>query len=173
VRIELRIPTGDRALLDVARRGLAPFPLRQKQRSSGTWLYADVESSPTPLNLALSVLVALDIIILRRLLVHGIRVPLFGSGIRYQLEPPGREWWQTVYDNVKEREGDCEDLAAHRAADLNVYEGEPARATAIRTGSATYHAIVERANGVLDDPSAALGMRPLSKRARERAEVFP
>ena len=69
------------------------------------------------------------------------------SGVRYQREPFGREWWQTALDNFTEGEGDCEDLASHRAAELNVFDGEPARTIAMHTGERSFHAVVRRADG--------------------------
>lgn len=98
---------------------------------------------------------------------------------RYQREPGTREWWQTVADNVVERKADCEDLAAHRAAELRVspiilFGGArpaldalgvdaiaggalyPARAVCVRTGRKTYHALVRHPDGHYEDPSRAL-----------------
>jgi hypothetical protein len=82
--------------------------------------------------------------------------PLYESGVVYRREPPGREWWETARDLVSiatHRSGDCEDLAAYRAAELRFYEGENARLVVIRTKRRTFHAIVEREDGTLEDPS--------------------
>jgi hypothetical protein len=100
---------------------------------------------------------------------------LYSLRIRYKREPVPREWWQTIADNLAERVGDCEDLAAHRAAECRfagILAGVPypARAVAIRTGPNTYHAVVRHPSGRIEDPSRALGMgvprrrRPLSDR---------
>lgn len=84
---------------------------------------------------------------------------LYDTPVIYKREPPGREEWQTVIQNLRRGRGDCEDLATHRAAELRVFEGEPARAVVRRTGPRTIHALVERADGTLEDPSRVLGMR--------------
>ena len=116
--------------------------------------------------------------------------PLYSPNfVRYKLEPPGREWWQNVADNVSERKADCEDLATHRTAELRVapliefvatFGGDrlrslldnsdatdaivsgslyPARAVCKRTGRKTIHALVEHPDGRIEDPSLALGMK--------------
>jgi len=54
--------------------------------------------------------------------------------------------------------GDCEDLAAWRAAELRI-AGEPARVVVVRSAPGVLHAVVRRANGRIEDPSRRLGMR--------------
>lgn len=103
-------------------------------------------------------LVRLDEWYLETALDHGIELPaLYESGIVYRREPPGREWWETANDLhsiASLRSGDCEDLAAFRAAELRVFEGdEDARVKVIRTKRGTFHAIVERGDGSEEDPS--------------------
>lgn len=93
--------------------------------------------------------------------VSGVETPsLYASGIRYRREPRGREWWETAADAlgvVADRAGDCEDLAAYRAAELRVFEGDPdARVRIIRTPRGSFHAIVEHGDGTLEDPSRIL-----------------
>jgi hypothetical protein len=53
--------------------------------------------------------------------------------------------------------GDCDDLAPWLAAQLR-HEGEDARAVAIRSGPTRYHAVVEREDGQILDPSRWAGM---------------
>lgn len=84
--------------------------------------------------------------------------PLYMSGVRYRREPRGGEDWQTADRVLARMAGDCEDLAAWRAAELRVYGGEHAIATVKRTGPRMWHAVVLRADGSIDDPSRALGM---------------
>lgn len=82
--------------------------------------------------------------------------PLYESGIVYRPEPSGREWWETAHDLldvVPDRSGDCEDLAAYRAAELRFFDGENARVVIVRTPRGSFHAIVEREDGSLEDPS--------------------
>jgi hypothetical protein len=80
---------------------------------------------------------------------------LYESGVYYQREPKGRERWQTAVETYRRGAGDCEDLTAWRVAELR-FDGEPARGIVIPTGPRRYHAIVERADGSLEDPSRRL-----------------
>jgi len=85
--------------------------------------------------------------------------PLYTTGIVYRREPKGREWWESAADAlgvVAERSGDCEDLAAFRAAELRYYEDVDARVKVIRNRRGNYHAIVELPDGSLEDPSRVL-----------------
>lgn len=123
-----------------------------------------VPDLPGALNAALEGLVQLN----TQLLLAAIRVgrpvpPLYTLGVRYKRERD-REWWQTVADNLVEKNGDCEDLAGHRAAEhrvAGILAGipYPARAICIRTGKKTYHAIVRHPDGRIEDPSRVLGMK--------------
>lgn len=85
--------------------------------------------------------------------------PLYRSGVRYKEEPIGRERWQLPSETYSRGEGDCEDLAAWRAAEL-VVSGEDTRARAIlrwlRPG--LMHCLVLRSGGKTEDPSKVLGM---------------
>lgn len=91
----------------------------------------------------------------------GVPTPrLYGSGIVYRREPAGEEWWESAADAlgvVSSRSGDCEDLSAYRAAELRVFLDDPDAAVRIvRTKRGTFHAIVERGDGVIEDPSRIL-----------------
>lgn len=124
-----------------------------------------VPDIPVALNAALEGLVRVNV----ALLVAGLRSghpvpPLYSSGVRYHREPGGREWWQTVADNLVDKRADCEDLAAHRSAELRVGGllvgvDYPARAVCVRTGKRTYHAVVRHPDGRIEDPSRVLGMK--------------
>lgn len=91
---------------------------------------------------------------------------LYNSGVVWQLERDPRETggedWLTLDQLYDGREmADCEDIAAARAAELTVLDGVPAvpRATLVDGG---YHIVVERADGIWEDPSELLGMgRPI------------
>ena len=88
---------------------------------------------------------------------------LYESGVRYAVEPTGYELWDPTALLLARGAGDCDDLACARAAELRVREGDPAaRAdcypSAIREGRRTWHAIVVRGDGTIEDPSARLGM---------------
>ena len=88
---------------------------------------------------------------------------LYESGVRYAMEPTGFELWDPYALLLARGAGDCDDLATTRAAELRVREGDTrARAdcypSAIRNGRRTWHAIVVRGDGTVEDPSARLGM---------------
>lgn len=100
-------------------------------------------------------LAALTILDIHYLKAYGAP-PLYQSGVRYIREgPQRREAWLTVPDIIAAGGGDCEDLAAWRAAELRV-RGYAASARAIRVRSG-WHIIVE-CEGRVEDPSARLGM---------------
>lgn len=88
---------------------------------------------------------------------------LYDSGVRYAVEPTGYELWDPTALLLARGAGDCDDLACARAAELRVREGDTrARAdcypSSIRNGRRTWHAIVVRGDGTVEDPSARLGM---------------
>lgn len=80
---------------------------------------------------------------------------LYESGIVYRREQPRSERWQSAVELLATGQGDCEDLAAYRAAELRL-AGEPATVYIKRTARGTFHAIVRRADGTLEDPSRIL-----------------
>lgn len=89
--------------------------------------------------------------------------PLYESGVRYAVEPTGYELWDPYALLLARGAGDCDDLACARAAELRERHGEwNARAdcypSSIKNGRRTWHAIVVRADGTVEDPSARLGM---------------
>ena len=91
---------------------------------------------------------------------------LYRSGVRYEVEPIGAEFWRDIPTVLKyAREGggsDCEDLVAWQVAELRVRFGIPAKPIIIPqlqpNGRYLYHIQTWTPNGV-DDPSARLGMR--------------
>lgn len=86
--------------------------------------------------------------------------PLYSGRVRYQAEPLGQERWQIPSVTLQLGYGDCEDLAAWRAAELvvsGVDRGALAVVKIVRPG--LMHCIVRRGNGRLEDPSKRLGMR--------------
>lgn len=80
---------------------------------------------------------------------------LYDSGIVYRREPIGKEEWQSAANLLRTGEGDCEDLAAYRAAELR-FEGEPATVAIVRTRRGSFHAVVRRGDGRIEDPSRIL-----------------
>lgn len=86
---------------------------------------------------------------------------LYVAGVRYQAETrEGPEDWQNAEELLRSRRGDCEDLAAYRTAWLRVYMGERARARVVPSQRmpGKWHAILQRGDGVTEDPSERLGM---------------
>lgn len=120
-------------------------------------------------------LVLLNVFYMEHALDRGIELPaLFESGIVYRREPKGREWWESSVDIlglVADRSGDCEDLAAYRAAELRVFEDEPAFVRVVRTSRGTFHAVVERGDGEIEDPSRILVELEHERTGKRKARV--
>jgi hypothetical protein len=96
-------------------------------------------------------------------LIRAGRTPLastaINSGVRWQPEPPGDESFDHSELVWSRGWGDCDDLAPWRAAELRVTGEDPgANAIIIPSGPNTWHAVVERSDGTIDDPSLAAGM---------------
>lgn len=93
-----------------------------------------------------------------RLLTGGAFPALYSAGVRYRPEP--REVWRHAGHVLGEGWGDCEDLAAWRAAELRVSGEDPDAAVATyKSAPRRYHAVVLRGDGTTEDPSRALGMK--------------
>lgn len=91
-------------------------------------------------------------------------VPTFTQGlkaadIRWKPEPPGAEHFDHAQEVMRRRWGDCDDLAPWHAASLRHTGEDPgARAIVRKSGPRRWHAIVQRSDGSIDDPSKAAGM---------------
>ena len=82
------------------------------------------------------------------------------ADVRYQLEGPGEEDWKLPQNVIRDGWGDCEDLAGWRAAGLRVSGEDPmAKVVVVKTGVGKLHAVVQRGDGAIDDPSRELHMR--------------
>jgi len=115
-------------------------------------------SDELALSCLLEGIVALNYLVMeasRRLLGGDAIPPLYTSGIRYEREPLGAEKWQSAPELLRTRVGDCEDLSCYRAAELRL-DGEPATVEVVRTPRGSFHAVVRRADGRLEDPSRIL-----------------
>lgn len=79
--------------------------------------------------------------------------------VRWKPEPPGQEHFDHAALVLGRGWGDCDDLAPWHAASLRV-TGEDPDATAIvqRSGKKRWHAVVQRSDGSIDDPSRDAGM---------------
>lgn len=130
--------------------------------SNSGWMKVEIHvpSTPEAIEAVAEGLVGLNCYLLDAAAKRGIRLPrLYESGIRYRRELPGHEWWESITDVVGIHgigEGDCEDLAAIRAAELRYYDGEAARVRIGKTARGSFHAIVEHEDGTLEDPSRIL-----------------
>jgi hypothetical protein len=92
---------------------------------------------------------------------------LYEAGVRYRDEP--RDVWRHALDVAGEKWGDCEDLAAYRAAELRHTGEDPgAYVTTYQSGPARYHAVVARSGGLVEDPSRVLGMGQKKTRTNMR-----
>lgn len=113
------------------------------------------------LTLYLRTLFALDVQYLRD---YPLTPNLYSSGVRYKAEPPGIEIWKDIPVVIRDRHGDCEDLACWLAAEYVVKRGIAAKPEWVlqpqtRVGFRLYHIIVRLPDGRTEDPSKFLGMR--------------
>lgn len=84
---------------------------------------------------------------------------LIADGAKWRPEPPGEEHFDHVGIIQKRGFGDCDDWAPLHAATLRVTGRDPlARAVAQKSGPKSWHAVVERGDGTIVDPSLAAGM---------------
>lgn len=103
------------------------------------------------LSALVSGLVAVD-----RELIADLSLPsLYTTKVVYRREGRGFERWQTADEVIRSGSGDCEDLASYRAAELQL-AGEDAEAIVYRTMRRTFHVVVRREDGSIDDPSRVL-----------------
>lgn len=99
-------------------------------------------------------LVALNLGQLRR----GLVPPLYASGVRYVREPRGQESWQSAQQVYRARGGDCEDLAAYRAAEYHMIGKTGVYCDIIEVRPGLKHCVVRLEDGTIEDPSKRLGM---------------
>jgi hypothetical protein len=84
--------------------------------------------------------------------------PLYGSGMRYALEPNHGKGWEDFANPWTARQrgwGDCDDLILWRGLELNA-QGEHATVNAEWLGN-NVHVRIRRPNGLIEDPSILLG----------------
>jgi hypothetical protein len=85
---------------------------------------------------------------------------LIARGAEWRPEPPGDEHFDHGGTIESRGWGDCDDWAPLHAGSLRASGEDPgAIARVISSGPNTYHAIVERSDGSLEDPSAMAGMQ--------------
>lgn len=84
---------------------------------------------------------------------------LLDQGAIWAPEPPGDERFDHGALIQKRGKGDCDDWAPIHAATLRASGEDPgARAVVRKSGPKRWHAIVQRSDGSIDDPSLAAGM---------------
>lgn len=83
--------------------------------------------------------------------------------VRWQPEPPGDEHFDLPSTILARGHGDCDDLAPWHAGSLRASGRDPgARAIVRKSGPKRWHAIVQRSDGSIEDPSAHAGMHSVS-----------
>lgn len=84
---------------------------------------------------------------------------LISAGAKWEPEPPGQEHFDHGALIAKRGKGDCDDWAPLHAATLRVTGEDPeAMAVVRKSGPKRWHAVVQRSDGSIDDPSLAAGM---------------
>jgi hypothetical protein len=93
------------------------------------------------------------------------------NGVKWQPEPPGLERFDHALTVHRRGWGDCDDLAPLHAATLRARGEDPeARAIVFQSGPHRWHAITQRGDGSLEDPSQTAGM---ATRKGSRADGIP
>lgn len=111
-----------------------------------------VPATPAALSAAAEGLAAVNFALIR---AGGDFPGIYESGVVYRGEPVGTEEWLTIPEILARGAGDCEDLSAWRAAELRE-QGEPAVVEVRHNSIGSYHAVVRRADGTIEDPSKIL-----------------
>lgn len=97
-------------------------------------------------------------------MIRSGKVPTAAAAIKadkveWRPEPPGDEHFDLPSTMLKRGWGDCDDLAPWHAASLRASGADPgARAIVRKSGPQRWHAIVQRSDGSIEDPSKAAGM---------------
>ena len=120
-----------------------------------------IPTSAFAYEMALSGLTRLD----EQLLRAGSYPNNYDAGVRYQRE--AGDVWRHVDEVNRSKWGDCEDLAAWRAAELRVSGEDPdAFVYVYKSGPHMFHAVVGRGDGRIEDPSIKLGMKVSTARRK-------
>jgi hypothetical protein len=100
--------------------------------------------------------------------------PLYSTGALWEVRPgdPSELKWRYAPDVAGEGWGDCQDLSAYRAAELRVSGVDPkAHVRVYPSGPNSYHAVVARGDGSVEDPSVILGMNPIPEAPMSTSEL--
>jgi hypothetical protein len=125
------------------------------------------------LNAALEPVVRLNEAMIRSGEAPSFDRALKNGHVKWKPEPPGQEHFDHALEVLGRRWGDCDDLAPWHAGSLRASGQDPgARAIVRRSGPSTWHAVVLRSDGKIEDPSARAGM-PTRGQSVSRAAVLP
>ena len=109
----------------------------------------------TRLNVLVRALTALNVLWLRE---HPRAPMLKASGVRYDTQPMGCERFLTIPSILARGNGDCDQLAPWRAAEMRVRQGIKALPEVRQMGPKLWHVYVRLPDGRVEDISAHLGM---------------
>jgi len=124
------------------------------------------------LNAALEPVVRLNEAMIRSGEVPSFDRALKNGHVRWQPEPPGQEHFDHAGVVLGRRWGDCDDLAPWAAGSLRASGADPgARAIVRKSGPMTWHAVVLRSDGMIEDPSKRAGMPTRGERVSQAAAL--
>ncbi len=110
------------------------------------------------LDACLEALVRQNLWQMARLEAAGYPVPaLYHSTVVYRRDPPGREWFRSFARVLRTGWGDCDDLAAIRAAEIRRAGGRAwARVRRTRNPHLLHAVVTDEHGTVREDPTAVL-----------------
>jgi hypothetical protein len=115
--------------------------------------------SPEILDAALEVNTRLNQAMIRSGAAPTFREALAGGGVQWAMEPPGEERFDNALEVLGRGWGDCDDIGPWEAASMRETGEDPgAKSRVVRSGPSTWHAIVQKSDGSLRDPSQDAGM---------------
>lgn len=124
------------------------------------------------LNAALEPITRLNEAMIRAGEVPSFDRALKNGHVRWQPEPPGQESFDHAAIVLGRRWGDCDDIAPYAAGSLRASGADPgARAIVRKSGPKTWHAVVQRSDGMIEDPSKRAGMPTRGERANGAATL--
>lgn len=119
----------------------------------------DMNTMGAAIDAALEATTISQVPLIARGAVPDIRDVIDQGRIRWRPEPPGDEHFDDARTVLKRGWGDCDDLAPWHAAGLRASGEDPgAQAMVYRSAPRRWHAVVQRSDGSIDDPSRWAGM---------------
>ena len=110
------------------------------------------------LDACLEALVRQNIWQAKRIEAAGHRVPLlYQTHVVYRRDPPRKEWFRSLARCLRTGWGDCDDLAAWRAAEIRRGGGRAwARVRRTRNATLLHAVVVDKLGNIIEDPSEVL-----------------